>query len=244
MTPSRSPPPIGRCALAAAGGPGGAPDLLGLLGRVRARRRRAPGRTPRRHPLVRLRGAGQAAPGRHRRSERHLRHRRAHLDLGRRDHRDRHGAGDGRGRSRAAPPPTPSPRRWCSTSGARGSSRSSARRWWRRPPRPIRWARPSPGPARTWPGSTSTPSPAAPVSRCARCTAAASPTCNTTPARLIAKLRLEQARALLTTNGLPQKALAARCGFGNATRMRRAFERELGVTPRAYRVLHAPGGSS
>jgi transcriptional regulator GlxA family with amidase domain len=62
---------------------------------------------------------------------------------------------------------------------------------------------------------------------------------HTTPARLIAKLRLEQARTLLASDGLPQKALAARCGFGNATRMRRAFERELGVTPRAYRVLHA-----
>ena len=107
------------------------------------------------------------------------------------------------------------------------------------PPRPIRWARPSPGRARTWPGSTSTPSPAAPVSRCAPSTAAASPTSTRRPPSLIAKLRLEQARALLTTNGLPQKALAARCGFGNATRMRRAFERELGVTPRAYRVLHA-----
>ena len=62
---------------------------------------------------------------------------------------------------------------------------------------------------------------------------------HTTPARLIAKLRLEQARTLLATDGLPQKTLAARCGFGNATRMRRAFERELGVPPRAYRVLHA-----
>jgi transcriptional regulator GlxA family with amidase domain len=60
----------------------------------------------------------------------------------------------------------------------------------------------------------------------------------TTPARLIDKLRVEHARALLATGDLPVKALAARCGFGNPTRMKRAFERELGIGPREYRVLH------
>jgi transcriptional regulator GlxA family with amidase domain len=63
----------------------------------------------------------------------------------------------------------------------------------------------------------------------------------TTPAKLIAKVRVEQARALLTASRLPVKTLAAQCGFGNATRMKRAFERELGVSPRAYRVLQAGG---
>jgi len=63
----------------------------------------------------------------------------------------------------------------------------------------------------------------------------------TTPAKLIAKVRVEQARSLLTSSRLPVKTLASQCGFGNATRMKRAFERELGVSPRAYRVLQAGG---
>jgi transcriptional regulator GlxA family with amidase domain len=62
----------------------------------------------------------------------------------------------------------------------------------------------------------------------------------TTPAKLIAKVRVEQARALLSASQLPVKTLAAQCGFGSATRMKRAFERELGISPRAYRVLQAP----
>ena len=61
----------------------------------------------------------------------------------------------------------------------------------------------------------------------------------TTPAKLLDKLRVEHARALLATSGLPAKSLAAQCGFGNAARMKRAFDRELGVGPRAYRMLHA-----
>lgn len=60
----------------------------------------------------------------------------------------------------------------------------------------------------------------------------------TTPAKLIDKLRVEHARTLLATSDLSAKALAARCGFGNPTRMKRAFERELGIGPREYRVLH------
>jgi transcriptional regulator GlxA family with amidase domain len=61
----------------------------------------------------------------------------------------------------------------------------------------------------------------------------------TTPAKLIDKLRVEHARTLLAAGELPAKVLAARCGFGNSTRMKRAFERELGIGPREYRVLHA-----
>jgi len=60
----------------------------------------------------------------------------------------------------------------------------------------------------------------------------------TTPAKLIDKLRVEHARSLLATHELPAKTLAAQCGFGNPTRMKRAFERELGLGPREYRVLH------
>ena len=64
----------------------------------------------------------------------------------------------------------------------------------------------------------------------------------TTPARLIEKLRVEHARTLLATGDLPAKVLAARCGFGNPTRMKRAFEREIGIGPREYRVLHGGRG--
>ena len=61
---------------------------------------------------------------------------------------------------------------------------------------------------------------------------------STTPAKLLDKLRVERARDLLTTSDLPVKALAASCGFSSGARMTHAFERELGVTPRAYRLLH------
>jgi transcriptional regulator GlxA family with amidase domain len=60
----------------------------------------------------------------------------------------------------------------------------------------------------------------------------------TTPAKLLDKLRVEHARTLLATSDLAVKALAADCGFGNPARMKRAFEREIGISPRDYRVLH------
>jgi len=61
----------------------------------------------------------------------------------------------------------------------------------------------------------------------------------TTPAKLLDKLRVEHARSLLATSDLALKPLAAHCGFGNPARMNRAFERELGMSPRAYRIMHA-----
>ena len=64
-------------------------------------------------------------------------------------------------------------------------------------------------------------------------------TLETTPGTLLDKLRVEHARTLLSSTALPAKTLAAQCGFGNAVRMRRAFERELGMGPREYRALHA-----
>jgi transcriptional regulator GlxA family with amidase domain len=59
------------------------------------------------------------------------------------------------------------------------------------------------------------------------------------PAKLIARLRLEQARMLLATTQLSAKVVADQCGFGNAARMSRSFMRELGLAPREYRLLHA-----
>jgi transcriptional regulator GlxA family with amidase domain len=64
-------------------------------------------------------------------------------------------------------------------------------------------------------------------------------TLDITPAKLVEKLRVEQARALLSTTQLGTKSIAARCGFGSAPRMARAFERALGVAPHAYRLMFA-----
>jgi len=58
-----------------------------------------------------------------------------------------------------------------------------------------------------------------------------------TPAKLIEGLRVEHARTLLATTDLGTKTIAARSGFGAASRMARAFERTLGVAPREYRLV-------
>jgi len=60
-----------------------------------------------------------------------------------------------------------------------------------------------------------------------------------TPAKLIERLRTEHARLLLSTTTLEAKVIAARSGFENPTRMARAFQRTLGLTPRGYRELFA-----
>jgi transcriptional regulator GlxA family with amidase domain len=59
----------------------------------------------------------------------------------------------------------------------------------------------------------------------------------TTPAKLIERLGVEHARLLITNEGLSAKVVAARSGFDNPVRMARAFQRTLGVSPRAYRAL-------
>ena len=62
-----------------------------------------------------------------------------------------------------------------------------------------------------------------------------------TPAKLVDKLRVEHARTLLATSDLLAKDVADRCGFGTTVRMKRAFERELGMGPQDYRLLHSAG---
>ncbi len=62
---------------------------------------------------------------------------------------------------------------------------------------------------------------------------------STTPAKLVEKLRIEQARTLLATTDLGTKTIAARTGFGTARRMAPVFERVLGVSPRTYRTMFA-----
>jgi len=63
------------------------------------------------------------------------------------------------------------------------------------------------------------------------------------PAKLVEKLRVEQARALLATTQLGTKMIAVRCGFGSTPRMSRAFQRSLGVTPGAYRLMFSRASS-
>lgn len=57
-----------------------------------------------------------------------------------------------------------------------------------------------------------------------------------TPAKVVEDLRIESARRDIEETDAPMKQIAARSGFGDEERMRRAFLRRLGVTPGDYRV--------
>ncbi|MDD9970943.1 MAG: helix-turn-helix domain-containing protein, partial [Myxococcales bacterium] len=62
-----------------------------------------------------------------------------------------------------------------------------------------------------------------------------------TPAKLIDRLRVEHATTLLSTTDALAKEVADQSGFGTVARMTRAFDRQLGVPPREYRLLHRRG---
>lgn len=57
----------------------------------------------------------------------------------------------------------------------------------------------------------------------------------TTPADYVERVRIEQARGMLETDGDSLERVASRCGFPSAEVMRRAFQRRLGASPREYR---------
>ena len=57
-----------------------------------------------------------------------------------------------------------------------------------------------------------------------------------TPARAIARLRVEAAQRLLSETRFPVKRISLRCGFGAEETMRRSFLRMLGTTPQDYRA--------
>ena len=59
------------------------------------------------------------------------------------------------------------------------------------------------------------------------------------PAELVRRLRLDEARRLLEETSLPLKDVTARAGLGDASTMWRAFTRRLGVTPAVYRQRFA-----
>ncbi|PJE95371.1 AraC family transcriptional regulator [Streptomyces carminius] len=63
----------------------------------------------------------------------------------------------------------------------------------------------------------------------------------TTPLRWLLWARVERARELLETTGLPVERVAGLCGFGTAVSMRAHFHRRLGTSPAAYRrTFRAP----
>ena len=56
-----------------------------------------------------------------------------------------------------------------------------------------------------------------------------------TPADFVETARIDAARRLLEESATPLKRIASRCGFGDPNSLRRAFVRQLGVTPADYR---------
>ncbi|MBO3680324.1 GlxA family transcriptional regulator [Streptomyces sp. NEAU-YJ-81] len=64
----------------------------------------------------------------------------------------------------------------------------------------------------------------------------------TTPARYVEQIRLEAAQAMLETGDDPMAVIARRTGFGSPESLRRAFVRNLKVTPGAFRArFHTTG---
>ncbi|MFL5304431.1 MAG: GlxA family transcriptional regulator, partial [Polyangia bacterium] len=59
------------------------------------------------------------------------------------------------------------------------------------------------------------------------------------PAQLVRRLRLDEARRLLEDTALPLKDISARTGLGDASTLWRAFTQQLGLTPAAYRQRFA-----
>ena len=59
------------------------------------------------------------------------------------------------------------------------------------------------------------------------------------PAELVRRLRIEEARRLLEETSLPLKDITARTGLGDASTLWRVFTQRLGVTPAAYRQRFA-----
>ena len=62
----------------------------------------------------------------------------------------------------------------------------------------------------------------------------------TTPARYVLSQRIEAARRELEMTRRRPSEIALRCGFRTTDNLRRAFTREVGVTPEKYRARFAP----
>jgi len=57
-----------------------------------------------------------------------------------------------------------------------------------------------------------------------------------TPREYVERIRLDEARRQIEDSGVPAQTVAKRCGFGTVYSLRRAFVRQLGVTPQWYRA--------
>jgi transcriptional regulator GlxA family with amidase domain len=57
-----------------------------------------------------------------------------------------------------------------------------------------------------------------------------------TPARAVERLRIEEARRLLSESRLPMKRISRLCGLGSEETLRRSFLRLVAVTPQDYRA--------
>ncbi len=57
-----------------------------------------------------------------------------------------------------------------------------------------------------------------------------------TPAQFAERARADAARIKLEQSALPVETIAEECGFGNAERMRRTFQRHFDVSPHEYRA--------
>lgn len=60
-----------------------------------------------------------------------------------------------------------------------------------------------------------------------------------TPAAFVTRARLDMARRRLSSGAINVSRVAAECGFPSAEIMRRAFQRELGISPADYRARFA-----
>ncbi|WP_410013923.1 GlxA family transcriptional regulator [Sodalis sp. RH24] len=58
---------------------------------------------------------------------------------------------------------------------------------------------------------------------------------NTTPAKYIENIRLETAQRYLQMTTMNLDKIAAKCGFTSADVLRRVFQRNIGISPQAYR---------
>jgi transcriptional regulator GlxA family with amidase domain len=62
----------------------------------------------------------------------------------------------------------------------------------------------------------------------------------TTPLQWLLDRRLQRARELLETTGIPIDRIAQSCGFGSPETLRHHFARQVGTTPREYRAAFRP----
>lgn len=60
-----------------------------------------------------------------------------------------------------------------------------------------------------------------------------------TPAVWVEETRVAAARRLLEAGGAAPKQVASRCGFADVDTLRRAFQRQVGITPAEYRKRYA-----